>query len=142
MAQERGRVEAFGADRALVALWLVLAGLKVPFVIFDAARYGLRPDILTLMISALFPPVIVLVFTSRFRVEYTATHFCYRGWGAKVCVPYVDIDHIKIANRTVIERVFVLAFVVTKDGKSYPFWPKAFPKRAIERFLALGEVVG
>jgi len=135
-------VEAFGADRALVALWLVLTGAPVPFIVFDIAKLGLRPDLLQFAVIALSLPVIVLVFTSRFRVEYSATHFSYRRWGATVCVPYADIDHIKIANRTRIERVPIGAFVVTRDGKSYPFWPKLFPRRAIERFLALGEVVG
>lgn len=141
MAQEHGKVEAFGADPAWVAFWLGLAGLKVPVVIFDIIKYGLRPDMLSWTVSALLPPIIVLVFTSRFRVEYSATHFSYRGWGAKVCVPYADIDHIKIANRSIIERIFVRAFVITKDGKSFSFWPKAFPSRAVQRFLALGEVV-
>jgi hypothetical protein len=142
MAQGRGEVEAFGADRAWAALWIGLAGLKVPFVIFGIVRYGFRPDMLFTVITALSTPVLVLIFVSRFRVEYTAAEFRYRGWGAKVCVPYADIDRIEIPNRTLIERLFVRAFIVTRDGRCYSFWPKAFPKRAVARFLALGRIGG
>jgi hypothetical protein len=131
------QTESFGADPLLVGIWLVLTGFPIPFVIFIVVRDGFRPDIIQLLCVALSPPLAVLVFMLRFRVTFTANKFIYQRWGPTIEVPYADIAEIDVTNVTRVEQQPIGAFVVTKCGERHPFWPKLFPRRAVERFFLM-----
>ena len=45
-------------------------------------------------------PLLTLAFTSRFRAEFGERQFTYRHWGSTIRVPYAEIDHVEVTNRT------------------------------------------
>jgi len=130
----------FGPDIALVAFWLILTAVPLLLSISDLFKLGLRPDLLEMTAVAVIFPLAVFVFVSRFRAKFDDRAFTYRHWGRTISVPYEDIDHILITNRTPVSKEAVGAFLVTHDGRRYAFWPKLFPRPAVERFMSLGEV--
>jgi hypothetical protein len=128
--------ESYGPDKVLVAFWALIASppaLIWGFLLLKSPSSGtLFPFFLGLTL-ALAP----VVFASRFRVTFAPTEFVYRRWGPTVRVPYSEIDRIEVANVTPIAKQPVGAFIVTKRGSRMPFWPKLFPREAVERFFAL-----
>jgi hypothetical protein len=82
-------------------------------------------------------PLIPLAFAMRFRVSFTRTDFVYRRWGPTARVPYDQIASIEVTNQTPITKQPIGAFIVTQAGARIPFWPKLFPRAAVERFFAL-----
>jgi hypothetical protein len=129
--------ESYGPDPALVGLWLALAGVPLPLSAWLIFRDGFRPDLLQMLFVGALAPILVAVFTLRFRVTFTADSFVYRRWGPTIAVLYADISRIEVTNATRIEQQAIGAFVVTKQGKRLPFWPKLFPRAAVTRFFKL-----
>ena len=129
------QTETYAADRRLVAFWTVL--LSVPAILcgFGYARQP-TADGLFLFVVAVALALIPLLFTWRFKVSFTPTEFVYRRWGPTHRVPYDQIAGIEVTNRTPT-RETIGAFIVTRSGKRVPFWPKLFPRAAVERFLAM-----
>ena len=134
--------ESFGPDPVLVGFWVALVGVPLPLGILDLVRWGARPDVIQMLGISVLLPTMVLIFALRFRAVFSETAFAYRRWGKTFVVRYAEIDHIEITNRTRISGDAVGAFVVTKNGARFAFWPKLFPRKAIQRFMALGEVRG
>ncbi|WP_333605185.1 hypothetical protein [Novosphingobium sp.] len=140
MMPKHAPIEAFGPDKILVGFWMLLTGIPCFIMTYDIAKFGPRADLVGALLLAAIVPSAILVFTMRFRATFSDTTFSYRRWGRTFVVPRVDIDHILVTNRTAISKEPVGAFLVTRDGQRYSFWPKLFPRRAIQMFLALGEV--
>lgn len=140
MPSEHRRPETFAADKILVGFWMLLAAIPLLIGIYDLLKMGPRRDLLEMVALVALAPLAILIFASRFRASFADHAFVYRRWGRTISVPYTDIDHISIANRTPIYKAAVGTFLVTHDGKHLPFWPKLFPRRAVERFMTLGEV--
>jgi hypothetical protein len=82
-------------------------------------------------------PLLPVLFASRFRVTFSPNEFVYRRWGPTIRVPYSDISSVEATNVTPVSKQAIGAFIVTRDGARLPFWPKLFPKEAVERFFAL-----
>jgi hypothetical protein len=131
----RGTCESFGPDKALVGLWLLLSAIPVPIALFDVSLG--HPDAFKVLAASLVSPAAVLVFVARFRATFTSERFIYRRWGATIEVAYDDLAHIEVTNVTRIQKTPVGAFLVTRDGRRLPFWPKLFPSRAVTRFFQL-----
>jgi hypothetical protein len=129
-------IESYGPDPLLVGFWTFLC--SPPALIWG---YGLlhhpTRDGLTGFIISLGFAVLPLLFALRFRVTFTPTEFVYRRWAPTVRVPYSEISAIEVTNVTPITKAAVGAFVVTKRGSRYPFWPKLFPRAAVDRFFDL-----
>jgi hypothetical protein len=129
--------ETYGPDKALVAFWTLVA--SPPAIIWGYAfltgppSQAAFPFALTL-IFALAP----LLFASRFQATFAPKEFVYRRWGPTIRVAYEDIDRIEVANVTPVSKQPIGAFVVTRRGQRLPFWPKLFPREAVNRFFALG----
>ena len=140
-SQGNGAV-SFGPDPLLVGVWMVLVGLPLPIGVLNLIKFGPSPDLLGMLAVCVILPLVVLIFATRFRVSFSETEFTYRRWGATFVIGNADIDHIEVTNRTPGSKDAIGAFVVTKSGKRYAFWPKLFPRAAISRFMALGEVRG
>lgn len=140
MTPKRSSIETFGPDKVLVGFWMLLTGIPIFIVIYDIAQFGPRADLVVALLLAGLAPAAILLFTMRFRATFSDSAFSYRRWGRTFVVPRADVDHVLVTNRTAISKEPVGAFLVTRDGQRYAFWPKLFPRRAIEMFLALGEV--
>jgi hypothetical protein len=82
-------------------------------------------------------PLLPIIFACRFRATFAPSEFIYRRWGPTICVPLADIDRIEVANVTPLTKQPIGAFVVTRSGQRLPFWPKLFPREAVNRFFAL-----
>lgn len=132
---KRVDMESFGPDMALVGLWLVLVAAPVPICILAVSR-GQSAAWQPLFIS-LVPPIALLVFVFRFRATFTTDRFIYRRWGPTIEVLYNEISHIEVANITPIAKAAIGAFLITRNGTRFPFWPKLFPARAVTRFFKL-----
>ncbi len=129
--------EEYRADVALVSFWLVLCGIPIPISIaawIARGWYVAGP----LISVGLLLPMLVLIFVSRFKVSFTDREFVYQHWGPTIRIAYTDIVGLEVTNVTPLERQAIGAFVVVKNGRKYPFWPKLFPRRAVERFFELG----
>jgi hypothetical protein len=128
--------ESYGPDKVLVAFWSLIASppaLILGYLLLRSPSSGtLAPFLLGLVVA--FAPAI---FASRFRATFAPTEFVYRRWGPTVRVPYSEIDRIEVANETPVAKHPVGAFIVTKRGSRVPFWPKLFPREAVQRFFAL-----
>jgi len=131
-----GKSETYGPDVILVCLWVFLTGIPWPIAIYDAVKFGFE-NMAGLLVASAIVPLLVLVFAFRFRVTFTADEFIYRRWGPTIRVPYRDIVAIDVANVTPIEKQVIGAFIVTRNGKRFPFWPKLFPKAAVTCFFEL-----
>jgi hypothetical protein len=128
--------ESYGPDYALVAFWTLIASppaLISGYVLLRSATPGMYFPFAITLILALAP----IVFASRFRLTFAPSEFVYRRWGRTVRVPYSDIDRIEVTNVTPITKQPIGSFIVTKRGSRLPFWPKLFPREAVERFFAL-----
>jgi hypothetical protein len=129
--------QSYGPDRVLVGAWTALTSapflISLPLVVRDR----LRSDTLQMLLLSAALLILPAVFTSRFRVTFTADSFVYRRWGPTISVRYSDISRIEVANVTKIGRQAVGAFVVTTRGERYPFWPTLFPRDAVTRFFSL-----
>ena len=131
--------ESYGPDPALVGLWLVLTGVPLPLAAWLIVRDGFRPDLLQMLFASALLPVLVVVFTLRFRMTFTGDRFVYRRWGPTVTVPYTDISRIEVTKVTRIEKQAVRACIVTKQGERFPVWPKLFPRAAVSHFFQLAD---
>jgi hypothetical protein len=127
---------SYGPDKALVGFWALLCSppaLIWSYLLLQGPVAGKAlPFFLSLVL--LLAPVL---FASRFRATFSPTEFVYRRWGPTIRVPYSDIERIEVTNATPIARHAVGAVIVTRSGNHLPFWPKLFPREAVERFFAL-----
>lgn len=135
---------SYGPDRILVGFWALLVSppaLVCGFLFSKSPSHGN----LTLFGWTLVFPLLPILFASRFRATFTTSEFVYRRWGRTIRVPYSQIDRIEAAgvspfapepNAPSLKQV-IGAYVVTKGGERYPFWPKLFPRDAVERFFSL-----
>ena len=74
---------------------------------------------------------------AAFEQPLHPTSSFYRRWGPTVRIPYSQIDRIEVTNATPLGKQPIGAFVVTRRGERFPFWPKLFPREAVKRFFAL-----
>jgi len=139
MAMTATAPQSYAADPLLVGLWVVLTGIPAPFAVWLLVRHGATSANIEMTIASLIVPVAVLIFASRFRAIFHSESFEYRRWGSTIRVPYADIAAIETTNVTPVERQPVGAFIVTRTGTRLPFWPKLFPKPAVERFFQLAD---
>jgi hypothetical protein len=123
---------SYGADPLLVGFWALICS-PAGFVLFKAPAEGA----LVRRVWWIAFPLLPVIFASRFRATFTSREFVYRRWGPTIRVSYDDIRSIDVTNRTAIAKDAVGAFIVTKSGSRLPFWPKLFPRQAIDRFFAL-----
>jgi hypothetical protein len=126
------KAASYGADPVLVGFWALICS-PVGFFLFKAPT---DDQFMRLALLIAFP-LLPVIFASRFRATFTPTEFVYRRWGPTIRVRYDDITSIEVTNRTPIAGDAVGAFVLTEDGARLPFWPKLFPRRAIDQFFAL-----
>jgi hypothetical protein len=127
---------SYGADPLLVAFWALICSppaLVTAYLLFKAPTHG---NLLQFAWTLAFP-LLPIAFASRFRATFAPTEFVYRRWGPTIRVPYSDIDEIEVTNVTPVTKQPIGAFLVTKRGQRLPFWPKLFPKEAVNRFFAL-----
>ena len=129
-------MKSYGPDALLVGVWALLCS---PPALVTAYLFAKGPSSATAIQLAwtLVFPLLPAVFACRFRATFTPTEFVYRRWGPTIRVPYSDIERIEVTNVTPISEQAVGAFIVTRQGQRLPFWPKLFPRRAVERFFAL-----
>ena len=127
---------SYGPDAALVGLWAFLCSppaLVTGYLLIKSpSQNTLVPFLWTLCL-----PLLPIVFALRFRATFSPAEFVYRRWGPTIRVPYADIASIEVANATPVTENAVGAFIITKGGDRLPFWPKLFPRQAVERFFAL-----
>ena len=132
--------ESYGPDKVLVAVWALLVS---PPAIIGGHVFLRSPSSETLLLFLLALAFLLapVVFASRFRATFAPTEFIYRRWGRTIRVPYAEIERIEVANLTPLlprpAKQRIGAFIVTKCGSRLPFWPKLFPRDAVERFFAL-----
>ena len=139
MQEQLKSVEQFGPDLTLVGFWIALVSPPLIIAILCLIRYGATNDVIKLLATGSFLPLLLIVFCSRFRVSFSSTHFSYRRWGKTVTIAYRDMKCIEVANVTPIAKTPIGAFVVAHDGVKYPFWPKLFPREAVKRFMLMAE---
>jgi len=128
--------KTYGADPLLLGFWLALVSIPVPIAVWLVLQRGLSNE-WQILLASLIPPGLTLAFTSRFRACFTEDAFIYRRWGPTVRVAYREIASIEVANSTRLARKPIGAFLVTYQGERLPFWPKLFPRAAVERLLSL-----
>ena len=128
---------SYGPDKALVGFWMLLCS---PPALVTGYLLAKSPSSVTLLqfLWTLIFPLIPVLFALRFRATFASDEFVYRRWGPTIRVPYSDIERFEVANVTPMTEQPVGAFIVTKGGGRLPFWPKLFPRRAIDEFMALG----
>jgi hypothetical protein len=128
---------SFGPDKALIGLWSALCGLPaiIWLVVLLKLPTASNAGAFAFTLVVLLVPII---FASRFRATFGPTEFVYRRWGPTIRVPLSEIERLEVTNVTPLSRAPIGAFVVTKDGQRLPFWPKLFPREAVNRFFALG----
>ena len=127
---------SYGPDKILVAFWVLIS--SPPALIWGCLllRSPSSETALPLLLALLLP-LAAIIFASRFRATFAPTEFIYRRWGPTVRVAYSEIDRIEVANISPVAKQPIGAFVVTKRGQRLPFWPKLFPREAVDRFFAL-----
>ncbi len=131
--------DSYGADKILVGVWLALVGVPLPLYVGLALKRGGLEGLATPLIVSVALPLAVLVFTARFRITFAPDHLVYRRWGPTLKVAYRDIASIEITNTTAISGDAIGAFIVTRNGDRLPFWPKLFPRPAVNRFFRLAK---
>ena len=129
--------KSYGPDPTLVGLWLVLTGVPLTLAAWLSVRDGFRPDLLQMLFASALPPILVFVFTLRFRMIFTSDRFVYRRWGPTVTVRYTDMSRIEVTKVTRIEKQVIRACIVTKQGERFPVRPKLFPCAAVRHFFQL-----
>lgn len=129
--------ESFGPDKSLVALWTVLVSIPLPLLVWAAVKQGYLGGLAVPLALCMVLPGMVLAFALRFRVTFTPHHFVYRRWGSTHKVAYRDIRSIEVTNVTPLSKDAIGAFIVTREGSRLPFWPKLFPRAAVDRFFQL-----
>ncbi len=132
--------EEYTADAGLVALWLSLSSVPLPIAVTVWIERGWNVAG-ELFIASSILPVLLLVFVCRFKVVFTDRELVYHRWGPTIRIAYSDIAGLEVTNETPLGHQAIGAFVVAKNGTKYPFWPKLFPKRAVEKFFELGPVM-
>ena len=128
--------EISGADRKLVAFWLVLTGWPIPLAI-AASFQSPGPDNLAILLMASVPLLIVSIFLARFKARFTPNRFVFRRWGRSTNVRYIDIVELEFPQDPATGQPVGTAWIVTRDGQRHPFWPRIFPRLAVERFRKL-----
>ena len=127
---------SYGPDWALVACWALLCSppaLAAAYDLLGDPTYDNLVGFCWLLAFPAFP----IAFACRFRATFGATEFAYRRWGQTIRVRYSDIDRIEVTNVAPISKQPIGAFLVTKSGERWPFWPKLFPADAVKRFFAM-----
>lgn len=127
---------SYGPDKVLVGFWALLCSPPA-FVFAFLLLKSPTLEMTSQFLVALTFPLLPILFAVRFRATFAPTEFVYRRWGPTIRVSYADIARIEVANSTPVSRESVGAFLITKDGKKLPFWPKLFPREAVKRFFAL-----
>jgi hypothetical protein len=127
---------SYGPDKMLVGVWVLLVSLPALILGWIFLRSGSTATALPAALTLILP-LAVMTFASRFRVTFTRTEFVYRRWGPTVRIAYSDINRIDVTNVTPVTKQAIGAFLVTKRGERLPFWPKLFPREAVDRFFAL-----
>lgn len=139
MAPVPRSVDSYGPDPWLVGLWVALTGAPAWVAVWMNFRLGWTVSRTEDLLYCLVVPAAVAVFATRFRVTFTEDAFVYRRWGPTITVRYRDIAGIEVANVSPVSGTPIGAFIVTRSGQRLPFWPKLFPRRAVEHFFALAE---
>lgn len=127
---------SYGPDRLLVGLWALLCSppaLITGYLLLKSPTADTAVQFCSMLVFPLLP----VLFASRFRATFSPNEFVYRRWGRTIRVPYSDISSVEATHVTPLSKQAIGAFIVTKDGTRLPFWPKLFPKEAVERFFAL-----
>jgi hypothetical protein len=127
---------SFGPDPLLVGLWTLLCSPPALVTGYLFVKAPTQAAAIPFAWTLVFPLLPVL-FAYRFRATFTPTEFIYRRWGQTIRVPLADVDRIEVTNATPIGKQAVGAFIVTKQGSRLPFWPKLFPREAVNRFFSL-----
>jgi hypothetical protein len=130
------RQTSYGADPILVGLWALICSPPAFVTAYLLAQMPTAENLPPLLLS-LGLTLAPIAFASRFRATFTPSEFVYRRWGRTIRVPYSNIERIEAANVTPLSKEAIGAFVVTKSGQRLPFWPKLFPREAVDRFFAL-----
>lgn len=126
---------SYGPDKLLVGSWAMLLS---PLTFLYLALLLKHPDrAAAVPFWIALAPLIPVIFASRFRATFTATSFEYQRWGPTIRVRYSDIARIEVSNKTPMSNQAIGAFIITKNGKRFPFWPKLFPREAVNRFFAM-----
>ena len=131
---------SYGPDKALVVVGVLLYGLPIipsAFLLLKSPTW----DAGELSLVALTLPLTQFLFMIRFRATFTSDSLVYRRWGPTITVPYQEIDHIEVTNVTPISKQAIGAFIITRTGDRLPFWPKLFPKDAVNQFFDLSRDV-
>jgi hypothetical protein len=128
--------ESYGPDKVLVAFWTLVASPPALIWGYALARGPASAPVFPFALSLVFA-LAPLIFASRFQATFAPTEFVYRRWGPTIRVPYAEIDRIEVANLTPLSKQAIGSFVVTRRGEKLPFWPKLFPREAVNRFFAL-----
>ena len=127
---------SYGPDPILVGVWALLASPPAwmgSYFILTAPTYHAFVG----FVWSVALPLLPVVFASRFRVTFAQNELVYRRWAPTIRVLYSAIDRIEVSNATPITGDAIGAFIITKDGGRFPFWPKLFPRKAVQRFFAL-----
>jgi hypothetical protein len=127
---------SYGPDPVLVSFWALICSPPALATAYLLAKSPGLGNLSQLGWTLLFPLSPVL-FAIRFRVTFGRKEFVYRRWGPTIRVPYAEINRIEVTNVTPISKEPVGAFIVTKRGRKLAFWPKLFPRDAVDRFLSL-----
>jgi hypothetical protein len=127
--------ESFGPDRNRVGVLTLILGMPSIIAMLDVARG--HPEALSLLAMSLIFPLGWLAFVARYRVTFTDDRFVYRRWGPTVEVAYADATSIRLVPATRLQIAPVRAYLVTRDGRRFPFWFKVFPVRATARFFSV-----
>jgi hypothetical protein len=130
------KTDSYGADPLLIAFWALICSPPAFVAAYLLAKDPTNENLVQFACAVAFP-LLPIVFASRFRATFAPTEFVYRRWGPTVRVFYSDIERIEIANVTPLTKDAIGAFLVTKGGDRLPFWPKLFPRAAVNRFFAL-----
>lgn len=128
---------SYGPDKLLVGFWALLCSPPAFICGYLFAKSPTSAMAAQFLFTLTFPLAPIL-FASRFRATFASSEFVYRRWGSTVRVPYSQIERIEVTNVTPVSKQPIGAFVVTRGGERFPFWPKLFPREAVKRFFALG----
>jgi hypothetical protein len=127
---------SYGPDPLLVGFWALICSPPTFVATYLLLKTPTIAGVWQFVWTLCFP-LLPIAFASRFRATFAPTEFIYRRWGPTIRVPYSSIETVEATNVTPIGKQAIGAFIVTKNGCRLPFWPKLFPKEAVERFFAL-----
>lgn len=130
------RTASYGADPLLVGVWALLCSPPAFIAAYVLFKVPSNENLLQ-FVWTLSLPLLPVGFASRFRVTFAPNEFLYRRWGRTIRLPYSDIERIEVTNVTPIAKQAIGAFLVTTRGDRLPFWPKLFPREAVNQFFNL-----